>query len=204
MLEPNTNLELSVAKRSQETLELLMLRRSLTVKDMVHPGPNEEQLKQILEIGSRVPDHKKQVPWRFLTFEKNIRGKFGKILRTIFAKNNPKTNEKILDFEENRFLRAPLVIAVISTADKDNPKVPEWEQILTAGAVCQNILIASNAMGYASQWLTEWYAYDKVVLKELNLNPNERIAGFIYIGTASKQPKERGRPDLANLVKKWE
>ena len=204
MLGPNTNLELSVAKRSQETLELLMLRRSLTVKDMVHPGPNEEQLKQILEIGSRVPDHKKQVPWRFLTFEKSTRGKFGKILRTIFAKNNPKTNEKILDFEENRFLRAPLVIAVISTADKDNPKVPEWEQILTAGAVCQNILIASNAMGYASQWLTEWYAYDKVVLKELNLNPNERIAGFIYIGTASKQPKERGRPDLANLVKKWE
>ncbi|MDB4219532.1 nitroreductase [Emcibacteraceae bacterium] len=204
MLETTTNLELSVAKRSQETLELLMLRRSLTVKDMVHPGPNEEQLKQILEIGSRVPDHKKQVPWRFLTFEKSIRGKFGKILRTIFAKNNPKTNEKILDFEENRFLRAPLVIAVISTADKDNPKVPEWEQILTAGAVCQNILIASNAMGYASQWLTEWYAYDKVVLKELNLNPNERIAGFIYIGTASKQPKERGRPDLANLVKKWE
>ena len=204
MLEPNTNLELSVAKRSQETLELLMLRRSLTVKDMVHPGPSEEQIKQILKIGSRVPDHKKQVPWRFLTFEKSIRGKFGKILRTIFAKNNPKTNEKILDFEENRFLRAPLVIAVISTADKDNPKVPEWEQILTAGAVCQNILIASNAMGYASQWLTEWYAYDKVVLKELNLNPNERIAGFIYIGTASKQPKERGRPDLANLVKKWE
>ena len=204
MLGPNTNLELSVAKRSQETLELLMLRRSLTVKDMVHPGPSEEQIKQILKIGSRVPDHKKQVPWRFLTFEKSIRGKFGKILRTIFAKNNPKTNEKILDFEENRFLRAPLVIAVISTADKDNPKVPEWEQILTAGAVCQNILIASNAMGYASQWLTEWYAYDKVVLKELNLNPNERIAGFIYIGTASKQPKERGRPDLANLVKKWE
>ncbi|MBT5383707.1 MAG: nitroreductase [Kordiimonadaceae bacterium] len=204
MLGPNTNLELSVTNRSQETLELLMLRRSLTVKDMVHPGPSEEQLKQILEIGSRVPDHKKQVPWRFLTFEKNTRKKFGKILRAIFAKNYPKTNEKMLDFEENRFLRAPLVIAVISTADKDNPKVPEWEQILTAGAVCQNILIASNAMGYASQWLTEWYAYDKVVLKELNLNPNERIAGFIYIGTASKQPKERGRPDLANLVKKWE
>ena len=204
MLESTTNLELSVAKRSQETLELLMLRRSLTVKDMVHPGPSEEQIKQILKIGSRVPDHKKQVPWRFLTFEKSTRGKFGKILRTIFAKNNPKTNEKILDFEENRFLRAPLVIAVISTADKDNPKVPEWEQILTAGAICQNILIASNAMGYASQWLTEWYAYDKVVLKELNLNPNERIAGFIYIGTAGKQPKERGRPDLANLVKKWE
>jgi nitroreductase len=204
MLGPNTNLEFSVTNRSQETLELLMLRRSLTVKDMVHPGPSEEQLKQILEIGSRVPDHKKQVPWRFLTFEKNTRKKFGKILRAIFAKNYPKTNEKMLDFEENRFLRAPLVIAVISTADKDNPKVPEWEQILTAGAVCQNILIASNAMGYASQWLTEWYAYDKVVLKELNLNPNERIAGFIYIGTASKQPKERGRPDLANLVKKWE
>jgi len=204
MLAPKTNVELSVANRSQETLELLMLRRSLTVKDMLQPGPSREQLKQILEIGSRVPDHKKQVPWRFLTFEKSTRGKFGKILRSTFAQNNPKTNEKVLDFEENRFLRAPLVIAVISTADINNPKVPEWEQILTAGAVCQNILIASNAMGYASQWLTEWYAYDKVILKKLNLNPNERIAGFIYIGTASKQPKERGRPDLADLVKKWE
>lgn len=204
MLTPKTDDRLSASRISQETLELLILRRSLTVKDMVEPGPNREQLKQILEIGSRVPDHKKQVPWRFLTFEKRTREKFGKILRSTFAKNNPETSEKILGFEENRFLRAPLVIAVISTARKDNPKVPEWEQILTAGAVCQNILIASNAMGYASQWLTEWYAYDNAIFKELGLKPTERIAGFIYIGTASKQPKERGRPDLADLVKKWD
>ena len=200
---PDTCDRLAASNPSQETLDLLMLRRSLTVKDMTRPGPSEEQQKQILEIGSRVPDHKKQVPWRFLTFEGNARQKFGKILRSVFTKNNPQTSEELLDFEENRFVRAPLVIAVISTAHPDNPKVPEWEQILTAGAVCQNILIASNAMGFAGQWLSEWYAYDKEVLAALNLSTEERIAGFIYIGTATKQPTERGRPQLAGLVQKW-
>ena len=138
-----------------------------------------------------------------MTFEGNARARIGKVLRLVFTKNNPETSEELLDFEENRFLRAPLVIAVISTASADNPKVPEWEQILTAGAVCQNILIASNAMGFAGQWLSEWYAYDKEVLGALSLDPRERIAGFIYIGTATKQPTERGRPKLADLVQKW-
>lgn len=188
---------------SEETLDLLMLRRSLTVKDMTGPGPCKEQLNQILEIGSRVPDHKKQVPWRFLTFEEKAREKIGKILRSVYTKNHPDTNEELLDFEENRFLRAPLVIAVISTANPKNQKVPEWEQILTAGAVCQNILIASNAMGFAGQWLSEWYAYDTTVLEALNLTPEERIAGFIYIGTACKEPSERGRPNLDDLVQNW-
>lgn len=191
---------LSASNPSVETLDLLMVRRSLTVKDMTGPGPNEDQIAQLLTIGSRVPDHKKQVPWRYLVINGDSRAKLGKILRRVFEKNNPETDSTILDFEENRFMRAPLIITVISNASPENPKVPEWEQILSAGAVCQNILIAANAMGFAAQWLSEWYAYDEQVLAELDMSDDERVAGFIYIGNAGKDPAERGRPDINEIT----
>lgn len=195
---------LAAANPSEEILTTLLRRRSLTVKDMIGPGPSQDEIDLILTIGSRVPDHKKQVPWRFLTIEGDARHKAGEKLSSIFAKNNPDTDNDLLDFEQNRLTRAPLVIAVISTATPDNPKVPEWEQILTAGAVCQNILLASNALGYAGQWLSEWYAYDEEFLSHLGLSKDERIAGFIYIGTAGKEPAERGRPDIKELTQKWQ
>lgn len=200
---PETCDRLPASHPSEETLDLLLLRRSLTVKDMTEPGPIPAQIEQILTIGSRVPDHKKQVPWRYLTFEGEARSIIGKTIRAAFIKNNSDAENHIVDFEENRFMRAPLIIAVVSTATPENPKVPEWEQILTAGAVCQNILIAVNAMGFAGQWLSEWYAYDPDVLAAMKLSADERIAGFIYIGTATKEPTERGRPDLNNIVEKW-
>lgn len=195
---------LAAANPSEEILTTLLRRRSLTVKDMIGPGPSQDEIDLILTIGSRVPDHKKQVPWRFLTIEGDARHKAGEKLRSIFAKNNPDTDNDLLDFEQNILTRAPLVIAVISTATPDNPKVPEWEQILTAGAVCQNILLASNALGFAGQWLSEWYAYDEEFLAHLGLSKDERIAGFIYIGTAGKEPAERGRPDIKELTQKWQ
>lgn len=195
---------LAAANPSKEMLTTLLRRRSLTVKDMTGPGPNQDELDVILTIASRVPDHKKQVPWRFLTFQGENRQIAGKKLRTVFASNNPDTDPDLLDFEENRLTRAPVVIAVISTATPDNPKVPEWEQILTAGAVCQNVLLAVNALGYAGQWLSEWYAYDNDFLAHIGLSDEERIAGFIYIGTATKEPAERGRPDIKDLSQKWE
>lgn len=197
---PETCDRLPASNPSEATLDLLMLRRSLTVKDMVGPGPNDEQLKQLLTIGSRVPDHKKQVPWRYLIIAGNANVKLGKSLRRVFEKNNPGTDEAILDFEEQRLSRAPLIISVVSTATPENPKVPEWEQILSAGAVCQNILIAANAMGFAAQWLSEWYAYDREILAEMGLSDAERIAGFIYIGKATKDPTERGRPDINEIT----
>lgn len=200
---PETCDRLPANHPSEETLDLLMLRRSLTVKDMTTPGPAPDQIEQILTIGSRVPDHKKQVPWRYLTFEDEARAKIGQTIRNAFIKTTPNAEKHLVDFEENRFMRAPLIIAVVSTATPENPKVPEWEQILTAGAVCQNILIAANAMGFAGQWLSEWYAYDPDVLTTMKLNSNERIAGFIYIGTATKEPAERGRPELNKIVEKW-
>lgn len=197
---PETCDRLPASHPSIETLDLLMHRRSLTVKDMTGPGPNDEQLEQLLTIGARVPDHKKQVPWRYLILQGDSRVKIGKTLRVVFKKNNPDTDDTILDFEEKRFCRAPLIITVVSTASPENPKVPEWEQILTSGAVCQNILIAANAMGFAAQWLSEWYAYDPDVLQSLGLSEDERIAGFLYIGTATKDPAERGRPTINEIT----
>ena len=196
---------LAAANPSEEMLTTLLRRRSLTVKDMVEPGPNKDELEVILTIGSRVPDHKKQVPWRFLTIQGDARNKAGEKLRSLFQKNNPDADDDLLNFEQNRLTRAPLIIAVVSTASPNNPKnVPEWEQILTAGAVCQNILLAANALGYAGQWLSEWYAYDDEFLSHLGLSTEERIAGFIYVGTATKEPAERGRPDIKELTQKWQ
>lgn len=200
---PKKSDRLPASNPSIKTLDLLMMRRSLTVKDMEAPGPSEEQLDQLLTIGARVPDHKKQTPWRFLTFEGEARAEIGIILRSVFEKNNPHTEEALLDFEENRFMRAPVIIGVISSASADNPKVPEWEQVLTAGAVCQNILIAASAMGFAAQWLSEWYSYDDDFKSALHLKSGERIAGFIYLGTGTKEPTERARPDINKLRKNW-
>jgi nitroreductase len=102
--------------------------------------------------------------------------------------------------ERNRFMRAPVVIAVISDVT-ENHKIPEWEQILSAGAVCQNLLVAASAMGFAAQWLTEWYAYDRAVKTELGLSPGERVAGFIYVGSAACDAEER--PRKAPRVTRW-
>lgn len=187
---------------SEATLDLLMRRRSLTVKDFTAPGPCPDQLTQILTIAARVPDHKKQVPWRFIIIEGPARARIGEVIKSQFLKQEPEASDACITFEAERFLRAPLIIAVVSTADPKNEKVPEWEQILTSGAVCQNILIAVNAMGFAAQWLTEWYAYDPAVLYAMGLKKTERIAGFVYIGSANKEPAERGRPHLPDLITK--
>jgi nitroreductase len=107
-----------------------------------------------------------------------------------------------LENEAKRFLRAPLVIAVISRVVK-NPAAPEWEQVLSVGAACQNLVLASTALGYGVQWITEWYAYSEAVRKALSLADNERVAGFIYIGRALEKPDERERPSLADVVSSW-
>lgn len=187
---------------SLETLDLLLRRRSLLAKEIVAPGPAAEQIQQLLQIGARVPDHGVLAPWRFLIFEGQARFAIGETLAAVFAKANPAASEEQVNFERQRFSRVPLVIGVISRPDRE-ARIPEWEQILSAGAVCQNILIAANAMGFASQWLTEWYAYDAEIAQKLGLAQNEKVAGFIFLGTAGKDPAERRRPHLEGLIEHW-
>lgn len=185
-----------------ETIKLLHTRRSVLAINMVEPGPSKDDLKDILRAGMRVPDHGKLAPWRFVVIEGEARRALGGAIREAFVEDNPQADEERIDFEADRFLRAPLVVCVVSSVVA-SAKVPEWEQILSAGAVCQNILIAATAKGYASQWLTEWYGYDPRVLNALGLEAEEKVAGFIYMGTAAQAPTERPRPEFDDVVSVW-
>ena len=185
------------------TLEILLARRSVSANALAEPGPNPAELELMMRAASRVPDHKKLVPWRFLLFQGEARSQFGKVLAGICQAEEKDPSAFRLETEANRFLRAPLVIAVISRVVK-NPGAPEWEQVLSAGAACQNLLIAATALGYGAQWITEWYGYSQGVRVALKLAENERVAGFVYVGTAKEKPDERDRPSLADIVQSWQ
>jgi nitroreductase len=178
-------------------IDLLLSRRSGSAKAMKEPGPSRKQLAQILQAGARAPDHGKLFPWRFIVFEGKGRERAGDILAEVMAAEGER--EKQIEEERGRFLRAPVVIGVVSAA-REQHKIPVWEQELSAGAVCQNILIAATALGFVGNWLSEWYAYNPVVKHRLGLKAGERIAGFIYIGTARDELEERPRPDMDGIV----
>lgn len=199
---PELGEDLEAFTASPQTLKLLARRRSTVANAMGEPGPSPDELRDILRLAARVPDHGKLSPWRFITFEGEAREFFGNVLRKCTLMENPDAPEELLDFEAARFTRVPVVVAVISRV-KEKHKIPVWEQELSAGAVCQNMLIAASAMGFAVQWLTEWYAFDENVKAAMGLKPGERVAGFIYIGTATEVPQERVRPDMDVLVTKW-
>ena len=180
-----------------EAIDLLVTRRSGSAKAMKEPGPDKKQLAQILQAGARAPDHGKLFPWRFILFEGKGRERAGDIFAEVIEAEGERAKQ--VEEERSRFLRAPVVIGVISSA-RELHKVPVWEQELSAGAVCQNILIAATALGFVGNWLTEWYAFHPAVKARLGLKPGERVAGFIYIGTAKDELEERSRPDMDKIV----
>ena len=188
---------------SQETIELLLKRRSAKPAMLADPGPTSEQLTTILTAATRVPDHKKLEPWRFIVFEGEARAAFGRVLlKACLAEEKETPTAGRLEMERMRLLRSPTVIAVISRATP-NPAAPEWEQVLSCGAVCFNLCLAATALGFGTCWITEWYAYSPGVRAALKLAGNERIAGFVYIGTAKERQPERERPLLAKIVSRW-
>lgn len=188
---------------SPEALDLLLRRRSTSAKAMGEPGPDAEQLRTILRAASRVPDHGKLFPWRFIVFKGVGRELFGHVLENALVARNNRVSESLRRFERTRFLRAPVVVAVISALSDVKP-IPEWEQRLSAGAVCQTLMLAAIASGFGANWLTEWCAYDEIVTESLGLGPKEKVAGFVYIGTATESLIERERPSLDNLVSFWD
>lgn len=192
-----------VREISNPALDMLLKRRSVVANNLGEPGPSEDELQQILTAGARVPDHKKLVPWRFLRFQGAARAAFGEVLAEACRAEEDAPSDMRLETEAARFLRAPVVIAVISSP-VDTSAVPEWEQVLSTGAVCQNLLLAATALGLSAQWITEWYAYSDTVRTALRLDDHERVAGFVYIGTAQEPPKERPRPVLADIVSDWQ
>ncbi len=183
-------------------IDLLLTRRSVSANKLGEPGPSPSELRQILTAAARVPDHKKLVPWRFIVFEGEARAAFGDVLERVCKAEETEPTATRLEIERGRLLRAPVVIAVISRII-DTPAVPQWEQVLSAGAVCQNLLTAVAALGYSANWITEWYAYSAGVREALGLAANERVAGFVYVGTAQERPEERERPALTDIVSAW-
>ena len=179
-------------------LDLLLRRRSVLARNIGEPGPNDTELQKILSAAARVPDHGKLAPWRFIVIRGNARSRLGEVLVEATRRTKPEADPKHLATERERFLRTPLVVAVVSRVQLG--KIPEWEQVLSSGAVCQNLLNAVHALDYHGQWLTEWYAYDEFVLQALGVTDEERVAGFIYVGTGQVAPDERPRPNLADIV----
>jgi len=195
------DIEKRLNRPAPQTLELLLSRRSGSAKAMTGPGPSPEELETILTAAARVPDHGKLFPWRFILFEGEARARFGAMLVACLRQGETPTPEREAQ-ESGRFLRAPVVVGVVSRVREGIP-IPEWEQVLSAGAVCQTMLLAAHALGYVANWLTDWCAYHPLVREALGLKSGERIAGFIYIGKSAVELEERLRPDLARLVTRF-
>ena len=185
-----------------DAIDLLKIRRSVKPREMSAPGPSPADLETILTIGARVPDHGKPTPWRFIVFEGDARGRAGEVIASVFARKNPQALPAEIDAERRRLTDAPLVIGVVSFT-KPHPKVPPWEQELSAGASAMNIVTAASALGYGACWLTGWFAFDRDVLDGLGLKPDEKFAGFIHIGTTSKPSEHRPRHALADIVTRF-
>lgn len=185
-----------------DAIELLKTRRSVKPREMTGPGPSPTELETILTIGSRVPDHGKLAPWRFIIFEGDARMRAGEVIAAVFARKNPNASPAEIDVEKKRLTDAPLVIGIVSLT-RPHPKVPPWEQELSAGASAMNIVTAATALGYGACWLTGWFSFDRDVLDGLGLKADEKLAGFVHIGSVSKPSEDRPRPALSDLVTRF-
>lgn len=184
-------------------IDLLLTRRSVPPRLLAAPAPTLAEIRTLLTIATRAPDHGRVVPWRLIVIGPEGGARLGEMIADAFHADHPDATAETLQMERGLLLRAPLVIAVVSST-REHPKAPEWEQILSAGAATMSLVIAANAMGYAANWHTEWYAYDRRILRALGLADHERVAGFVHIGTPVERPGDRPRPVLADVVTEYD
>ncbi|MHA6297964.1 nitroreductase family protein [Devosia sp. CAU 1758] len=183
--------------------DYLLSRRSVGAAFLKAPGPDENQLRTMLTIATRVPDHGKLTPWRLVVIADEDRMLAGNELAAIAARTNPGLDEASLEIERNRFLPMPLTIGVISSP-KPSEKIPELEQLLSAGNVAFNLVHAAFAMGFAASWVTRWFSFDPEAAAMLGALPGERFVGFVHVGTPTMEPEDRPRPELDAVVSRWE
>ncbi|MBZ0164779.1 MAG: nitroreductase [Notoacmeibacter sp.] len=188
---------------NKELLDYLLSRKSAPIQTLREPGPDNGEIATLIRAASRVPDHGKLEPWRFILYRGDVRVTIGRMLAERYAAVlgrplAPGEREK----EEERFSRAPVVIGVISVP-RDNPKIPQWEMFLSAGAAAMNLVHAANAMGFGANWITNWYADDAEARRLLGLSPDERVAGFVHIGTPGEEAPDRPRPDPAAILSEY-
>jgi len=182
-------------------LTYLHSRRSGRPREMVAPGPSDAQIREILSIASRTPDHGKLAPWRFILVGTEQRDELAKLLAQALPESDPDATpahfQKALDFAH----QAPCLIVMVSSPTFDH-KIPLWEQLLSAGAAGMNLLHAAHALGFVGGWITGWAAYSPRVTSAF-CREGESIAGFFFIGTPGRELEERPRPDLAQVVEHW-
>jgi nitroreductase len=182
----------------------LRTRRTRPAAQMADPAPDEATLRAMLEIAARVPDHGKLAPWRFILYQREDRSRIVDGLTRIAAGHTDDKEGRFRADKARGFLDAPLIVGVVSAPVPEHPKIPLWEQQLSAGAVCLNLIHATESHGFAAQWLTGWYAYDEEAKRWLGLKTGEHVAGFIHIGTSAAPRIERDRPDVAALTSVWQ
>lgn len=191
------------ANNSDTALAALDQRRSVPARQLAPPGPDEATLLRMLQSAVRVPDHGKRVPFRFIRVAGESAVRLGEALAALTLARDPDAPPAALDKDRQRFTHAPLVVVVVAVMDPADAQIPEVERLLSAGSVCFALLQAAQALGFGAQWLTAWMAYDPEVVRLLGLGPDERIVGFIHIGTAKTDAPERDRPDPRSLLSDW-
>lgn len=184
---------------NQAALDFLLTRRSKPIADLKEPSPSQAEIETMLSAASRVPDHGRLVPWRFILYRGDMRHQIGEKLAELAEKRQGPLPENRREQELTRFSRAPLVIGVVSVP-RQHPKVPQWEMLLSGGAAAMNLLLAANALGYGANWITNWYSDDEEGRCILGLGPEERVIGFVHIGKFDGEVQERLRPELAQIV----
>ena len=185
-----------------DALKLLLTRRTIPANRLGEPGPNDEQVRSLIAAASRVPDHGKLAPWRFILYAGADRLAAGNQLFDLWKSRNPQADEKLLALVHERLVASPVVIAVVCHTTI-HPKIPEWEQVLSAAASTMNLMLAAHAMGFAAQWLTDWYSYDQEALDLLGDREGEKVVGFIHVGTPMEPPSDRPRPSFEEVVTVW-
>jgi nitroreductase len=183
-------------------LALLASRRSCRPRDLIDPGPDSAQLRQMLEIASRVPDHGKLAPWRFVVVPPRHRAAFGDMLEAAYRAGRPDPGRLEIEAVHRFATQAPTLVIILSSP-AESAKIPAWEQELSAGAAAMNLVHAAIASGFDAGWVTGWAAYSPQVLDGIGAGPGEKIAGFIFIGTSGVELEERARPSLDQIAREW-
>jgi nitroreductase len=184
---------------TSSVLAFLKSRKSASAKAMMGPGPSNSQIEEILDIAVRVPDHGKLSPWRLILIEGEGRLTIGQGFAEVWANNNPNHGTESLDFQRGLFMRAPVILIVVSTA-AIHGKIPIWEQQMSSAAVCYNVVLAATALGFDAQWQSDWVAYDEGAKAVMGVAPHEKVSGIIYIGTSSAPLEDRPRPNVSSML----
>ncbi len=183
------------ATPSPEVLAFFARRRSASALTLRAPGPAADEITTLLRLAARVPDHGKLAPWRFIVLEGAAKDAVAGRLQAIAA---ARPDAAKAEAALGKFKAPPVAVAVVSSPKPG--EIPEWEQLMSAGAVCLTLLNTATAMGYGANWITDWYAYDDAARPVFGLADGERIAGFIYVGSSAEPPMERVRPEVEKLT----